>query len=716
LGGFDQRRLLKITLRDGETLPDLGAIPGVEVVSQEGRSLVLAFANAEGMAELESRLATLATDGAVTRAGLLYAIEGFGRWTPEDRTGMALGREGLPERDSFALDVELWPQERVDRRNQLVERFGEWLSAEGFVLLDTLVQPSLVMARVRCNRANAARLLNHRDVRTVDLTPRFGIDVQILRIDLQSLAPVLPPLADAPAVTILDSGLTPAHGLVGPAVGDVQGFVSPDRATSDLVQEGHGTFVGGLALYGDVAGAARSGRFVPELRLFSGKVFRDDGTDETEFVERAVEEAVVYFRTEYGCRVFNLSYGDLNKIYDGRHLRGLAYTLDFLSRTLEVLFVTSAGNRQLTDLPNDPTRYPDYLFEDAGRLLDPGTALNVLTVGGVTGLDATQSALRRPDHLETVPLARPGQPSPFTRCGPSIRGAIKPDFVQHAGNVAVDRQGSLSTRGLGVISFNSGFSTGSLFCEAAGTSCASPVVANQAARILSQLPDASPHLLRALMGAHAKWPSAAVELLNAEDTAEGRERLLKAVGYGQVDEEALYLSLDRIVTLFAEERLEADRHHFYEIPVSASWWQGRRERTVSIALAHAPEVRTTRLEYRATKMKFSFVTAASLDEVAAAFRRNRDEGMTERVSNRWIPDKQRSNGTLQVSRWAFRGGSRASRLFVVVTRQDSTWSTVNDQLESYAIAAVLSDPHAEVSLYTELRAALQARVRARLQL
>ena len=81
------------------------------------------------------------------------------------------------------------------------------------------------------------------------------------------------------------------------------------------------------------------GQFVPMLRLFSGKVFKDDGTDQTEFVERSVEEAVKYFQSEYGCCVFNFSYGDLNKVYDGRHLRGLAYTLDHLSRTLGVLFV-----------------------------------------------------------------------------------------------------------------------------------------------------------------------------------------------------------------------------------------------------------------------------------------------------------------------------------------------------------------------------------------
>ena len=46
------------------------------------------------------------------------------------------------------------------------------------------------------------------------------------------------------------------------------------------------------------------GQFVPQLRLFSGKVFEDDGQDQTEFVEKAVEEAVrtacVAWRTKNG--------------------------------------------------------------------------------------------------------------------------------------------------------------------------------------------------------------------------------------------------------------------------------------------------------------------------------------------------------------------------------------------------------------------------------
>jgi len=149
LPGYDDRRLIKIRIRAGETLPGFARIPGIELVSQEQKSIVLAFVTDKGVAEFESRLATLAREGSVTRKELLYAIEDFDHWTPDERTGNALREQGFPDETTFVLDVELWPQERPDRRRAMLERFKAWLAQAGMVHLDSLLQPSLVMVR-RC--------------------------------------------------------------------------------------------------------------------------------------------------------------------------------------------------------------------------------------------------------------------------------------------------------------------------------------------------------------------------------------------------------------------------------------------------------------------------------------------------------------------------------------------------------------------------------------
>ncbi|HPE60308.1 MAG TPA: S8 family peptidase [Thiolinea sp.] len=721
--GFDNRRLIKIVLRAGEIFPKLEDIHGVEIVSQEARTVILAFIDNEAVNTFESRLATLAREGKVTRKELLYVIEDFDRWSPEDRLGAALREQGWPDSETFRIDVELWPQDRSDRRDAMLQSFVDWAIQRGMEKLDTLKQVSLVIVRLRCRPHHADVLLNYRDVRTVDLPPQFGVSVSTLLTGIDQFPPVPAPESGVPCIGVLDSGITSSHPLLKPAMGDAQGYVLPNLSPNDAVPNGHGTFVAGLALYGDVAGCIRGRQFIPELRLLSGKVFQDDGNDQTEFVEKAIEKAVRYFLDNYQCRVFNLSYGDLNKVYDGRRVRGLAYTLDRLTRELNVLFVVPTGNLNTGALPENPqAQYPAYLLSDSARLLDPATALNAITVGGIATLTASRNAQRHQDTLEDIPIAQPSQPAPFTRCGLSVGGAIKPDLVEEAGSLAVMRDGNRTQQqGLGIVSFNSGFASGTLFNEDIGTSFASPMVAHKAAKLLAVLPEASANLLRALLAAHARWPDASKRLLNADNKAGGRNQLLQLVGYGRVQEEAMYQSLAQTVTLLAEDKIAQNKHHFYELPVPDEFLTAnRRTREVTVALAYSPAVRTTRLDYRHTKLSFSLVAASSLAQVEQAFTRGREQGLAERSTNRLIPDDTRKKGTLQMSRWTFQGRlGDGKKLFVVITRQDAAWSNAQDEDESYALTVTLNDRenvNVTVSLYDRIQALLNIRVQQRIRL
>lgn len=219
------------------------------------------------------------------------------------------------------------------------------------------------------------------------------------------------------------------------------------------------------------------------------------------------------------------------------------------------------------------------------------------------------------------------------------------------------------------------------------------------------------------MHAH-RWPEACETLLGPGNRPEGRDRLLQLIGYGRVDDAALYRSLDHTVTLLAEERIGNDQHHFFELPLPDSFWaNGRRAREITVALAYSPEVRTTRLDYRRAKLQFTLVVAANLDEVTQAFQRNREQGMGERSNGRWLPNDTRKNGTLQVSRWAFRQApARSDKVFVVITRQDSAWSQDEHRAEDepYALAVVLADrEQSNAQLYAQVQAMLQARAQAR---
>ncbi len=723
LGGYDDRRLIKLALAEKvppEAIEKVSS--GLEVVSQEAGELVLAFAREEQLDAFEARLADLAQVGRISYKNIVYALRGFDRWTPEDRTGWALKRDGFPDRAPFIIDIELWPCARRDEAERQWAAFESWVMERDGRVVDKVQKPHLTIYRLRCERPLADDLLRHRDVRSVDLPPRIGLEQALLITDIQQLEETPPPPDDAPGIAVLDTGIVAGHPLLAPAIGDTQSFLAGAGADDE---HGHGTFVSGIALYDDVAACLRNRRFVPELRLFSGRILDEQNQGDPRLIENQVEEAVRYFVEEYGCRVFNLSYGDRNKPYRGRHVAGLALTLDALSREFDVLFVVPTGNIDDRDGPNDwRAEYPHYLTRESAALLDPAPALNALTVGSVARHDRYQPW---PDDPAYRSVARVDQPSPFTRHGPSVNGAIKPDLVDYGGNGAIAvRAGSRQLQkrqGVGELSTSLRFASGRLFAENSGTSFAAPRVAHAAARVFTTLPNASVDLCRALLVAHARPPDWADLFSN------DAEALRNIAGYGLLDRSALYRSLDDCVTLWAEGSIENRRHHFYQVPIPAQFWSsGMRVRELTVALAYRSPVRTTRIDYRAVSLSFKLVQAASLDQLARAFDaavdKNTAPSVQERDRNRRFSETTRSRGTVQASTWTFKRSSpelRKDPWFVVVTRNDPPWGeTLASEREPYGLTAVLSDrkaqqPHllAEPRLYAAIQERLRARARAR---
>ncbi len=722
LGGFDDRRLIKLELGTPLDPAEFRKISHeIEIVSQEDKTVVLAFATEAALAEFEARLSTLAEGKRPTYRNLLFALKSFDHWTEDDRQGWALKEEGWPEQDAFVLDVELWPVALQTDRDRSWQAFEAWLAQQGIEWRDAIKQPHLILYRVRVSREQAQRLLRHRDVRLVDLPPRYGLQISALQTDIQDLPPVPAPPAGAPGVVVLDSGVATGHPLLAPAVGDAQSFIPPMGPADE---HGHGTLVAGIALYGDVEETLRARAFVPKLRLFSGRILDANNASDDKLIENQVDEAVRYFYRNYGCRVFNLSYGDRRKPYLGRHVRGLAVTLDALTRELGVLFVVPAGNFEGAGaLPADwRADYPRYLLASEAALLDPAPALNALAVGSLARWDATFNAQRYRDDPAEQPIARRDQPSPFTRSGPSVGGAIKPDLVDYGGNSAVNVRVAnrrLVRQGLGELSTSKDFAAAArLLAEESGTSFAAPHVAHLAARILAEHPQADHNLLRALLVAHAAWPQPC-ETLFPDKT----ERL-RVCGYGRVQDVALARSNEQEVTLIANDATPDRSHHFYEVPLPGSFVEGRqRTREITVALAHSPAVRTTRISYKSCDMEFRLVWADDLNHVSkmfhAATSRDKYQRLSEMNGAR-IGSRNRGAGTVQVDHWMisrFTEQRRAQKLFVVVTRIDENWGRdLTLTAEPYALAVVLRDrDNAEARLYTQLQVQLRARVQARVR-
>ncbi|WP_219079233.1 hypothetical protein [Vibrio parahaemolyticus] len=172
---------------------------GISIVSQEDQTVYIAFADEKQLQQFNERLSLLVDGEYVTYANLLFAIDKIDAWGYEDRKSWALQQFGFPDEDTFRLDVELWPLGSTGSiaRNALVSDFLNWLSSEDIQHLDKVNRDSLVMFRVTVNLNQAQYLLQHRDVRQVDLPPKTGVDFAQLNLDVNILPPTLNTVAES---------------------------------------------------------------------------------------------------------------------------------------------------------------------------------------------------------------------------------------------------------------------------------------------------------------------------------------------------------------------------------------------------------------------------------------------------------------------------------------------------------------------------------------
>lgn len=542
----------------------------------------------------------------------------------------------------------------------------------------------------------------------------------LLTLNIGDLADTPPPPEDASALAIIDSGITSSHPLLATAIGEATAI--PDELGDGTDIFGHGTKVAGIALYDDVRKCAINGKFDPKLRIFSAKVVDNKGHfSDKKLIMSQMKDVISYFHDNYKCRIFNISLGDDRLIYDGGKIGGWATVLDTLSRDLDILIIVSMGNYTfkpaIGDAPDIVLKsYPEYLFSDDAKMYEPATGAIIISVGSICETEELPAnGIYGP---ELQPIANRNELSPFTRCGPGVGGAIKPEFCDFGGNAAFD--GALQTiRGnineLSSLSLNNNYLK-NLFATSVGTSLAAPRVAHKAAMTLNSYPDASSNLIRALLASSAVIPDGSTaRLKNISEKS-----ILNSLGYGQPDHERATHSDENRVIMYAEDELEHDNFHIFEVPIVNEFIEENGNRSITVSLAFDPPVRHTRIDYIGVKMSFRLIRGKSPDEVADAYRKmEKDESKVDSVSGKYLcqmkpGSNKREGGTLQKATFSMAknpSGEYGDTYYLVV-RCEKKWALDEDGPQNYSVVVQI-EHEAEVNLYNSIVQRIQPPVRVR---
>ncbi len=269
-------------------------------------------------------------------------------------------------------------------------------------------------------------------VRRIHLPPL--LEEGPISMKVQSASPDLPAPekgADYPVVGIIDGGVAKILGLADWKIGEA-GLVPPEDR-----DEHHGTFIAGLIAAGAAMNLHIADRLEPQgckffdLDVFPHRDLRGQyyGNDLSALFDQ-LEESIKFVKQTHDVRVFNFSFGLRNP-------NPLKYSMeadwfDRMARAHDIIFVISSGNlhegESRLPWPIDPNDVTEMLARSSlpQNIVPPAEHLLGITVGAINppGIDG---------HHEELPTT-------YTRRGPGVGGARKPDLA-HFGGTAKNRTG-----------------------------------------------------------------------------------------------------------------------------------------------------------------------------------------------------------------------------------------------------------------------------------
>jgi hypothetical protein len=400
---------------------------------------------------------------------------------------------------------------------------------------------------------------------------------------------VTPPPGAAPAVCVLDTGVTRGHPLLQDVIASADATaVDPTWGAHDdgggPGNMGHGTEMAGLAAYGDLLDALSTRAPIAlRHRVESVKILPPRGSNPPDLYGAITAQAVARpeITSPHRLRAFSLAVtatderdrgqptswsAAIDALAAGRTFDPATHGLIYLDQAEEAarrLFIVSAGNV-------DDLEVAHLDRSDLEAVHDPAQAWNALTVGAFTD----KAFIRDPRRAGWSALARPGDLSPWSTTSVLFQEAwpIKPDVVFEGGNAG--RNGKAIDFPLADLSLLSTYykPAEKPLVLSWATSAATALVARMTILVRADYPDFWPETVRALVVHSARWTPAMQAHLRGGSGKRARAKLARRYGFGVPDLDRARRSADDALTLVVQSSIrpfadgKMNEMHLHDLP------------------------------------------------------------------------------------------------------------------------------------------------------
>jgi hypothetical protein len=447
--------------------------------------------------------------------------------------------------------------DHVTRLRQHAERYGLTVSQQEIVFIDRTI---VLVHGTAENLARSNDILGAiAEVRLAKTTADFftrmnTIDQQAWVNDLIQRSAV--PIAGAPYICLLDTGINRGHPLLAPIThdDDIHTY-NPNWGKND--QFGHGTPMAGLAAYGDlteVLGGAHAVQLTH--RIESVKLFNDQDPHAKALYGAVTQECVSRVEvTADRTRVYCMAVTTSDDRDRGRPSSWSA-AVDALTSGFtdgeRRLMIVAAGNT----VSNERRNYPNSNHTDSVH--DPAQAWNALTVGGCTD----KAIIDQARFNGWQPLAPAGDLSPCSCTSMTwsdTKWPIKPDIVLEAGNMGLHQNfpdPDYIDDALQLLSTPHDFALNKPLVTFGDTSAATALASRMAAMVWAKYPQLTPEAVRALIVHSASWTPAMQQRCTKPDGSLDLNALVRCYGYGTPGLRQLLSSADDSLTLIAQGEIQ----------------------------------------------------------------------------------------------------------------------------------------------------------------